>query len=174
MGGDPIRFENQPQPSGGSTTYAPAVPGDWSPAPATVGAGLDQIAARVTALEAGATAQQQIYSCPMGAAVRQLVYQSGDGAVDLADASDPAKMPAIGFIASKPTATTCVIQDEDELGGFVGLTPDVPYYADPATPGGITPTLPDVLAGEVVQQVCTPKTDAVIRIEISTPAPVEP
>lgn len=129
---------------------------------------------RIDALEAGAAAAQQIYTCPMGATVRQLVYQSGDGAVDLADASDPLKMPAIGYIVSKPTPTTCVIQDEDELGGFVGLTPDVPYYVSPTTPGDHTPTLPDVLAGEVVQQVNTPKTAAIIRIEISTPPPVNP
>ena len=154
--------------------YTPTTPGDWSPAPTTTGGGLDQLASRVETLESAPGATPQIYTCPMGAAVRDLVYQSASGAVDLADASDPLKMPAIGFIASKPSSTSCVIQDEDELGGFSGLTPDVPYYASPTVPGDITATLPDVIAGEVVQQVCTPKTAALIRIEISTPPPVNP
>jgi hypothetical protein len=43
---------------GGSETYTPATPSDWSPAPTTVGGGLDQSAARLTAAEAAITAVQ--------------------------------------------------------------------------------------------------------------------
>lgn len=34
-----------------SEEFSPAVPGDWSPAPTSVGDALDQLAARVAALE---------------------------------------------------------------------------------------------------------------------------
>lgn len=34
-----------------NAAYAPAAPADWSPAPASVAAALDQLAARVAALE---------------------------------------------------------------------------------------------------------------------------
>ena len=116
----------------------------------------------------------QTFTCPSGVTVRQLLYQSGSGAADLADASNAAKMPAIGFVASKPTSTSCTLQDEDELSGFAGLTPGAVYYADPATPGGITSTLPDVTAGKVVQQVGVAKSATVLRVDISTPPPVNP
>lgn len=173
MAADESGIEPRKAVSGGSVSYTPAVPGNWSPAPSTIGDALDQIAARVVALEASAPVAQT-YSCPSGATARQLVYLSGSGAVDLADASNTANMPALGFIASKPTSTTCTLADEDELSGFVGLTPQAVYYADPATPGGITTTLPDVTVGNVVQQVGVAKTATILKIEISTPAPVNP
>jgi len=130
--------------------------------------------ADIAALEAVPGATQQIYACLAGDAVRKLVYQSASGTVALADASNPAKMPAIGFIASKPTTTSCVLQDEDELSGFVGLTPDAVYYADPASPGGITTTQPSLPgdAGKVAQQVGVAKSATVLRITIATSPPV--
>lgn len=173
MSGDTVRFENEPVPSGGSTTYTPAVPGDWSPPPANVGAALDQLAARVKTLEAGAAAAQQIYTCPSGATVLQLVYVSGSGAVDLADATDVSKMKDVQFIASKSDATTCAVVDRGELPGFVGLTPGAQYYADPAVPGGITTTEPDPLT-QVVQPVGTAKSATVLDIVIAPPPRIEP
>lgn len=130
---------------------------------------------RISDLEAAGSAAQQIYTCPMAAQVRDAVYLSGAGAVDIADATNRSKMPAIGFIASKPTATTCILQDEDELSGFVGLTPGAIYYADPTTPGGITTTKPDpIVDGHVAQQVGIAKSATVLKIEISVPPPVNP
>src|SRR5688572_8890556 len=74
---------------------------------------------RIDALEAASGAAQQIYACPMSAAVLQLVYVSGAGAADLADATDVNKMKNVQFIASKPTSTSCTVQDRGELDGFV-------------------------------------------------------
>lgn len=37
--------------TGGSTTYTPGTPSDWSPAPTTVGAALDQLADRIAKYE---------------------------------------------------------------------------------------------------------------------------
>lgn len=36
-----------PPASGGSTSYTPGVPGDWNPAPTTVGSALDQLADKI-------------------------------------------------------------------------------------------------------------------------------
>lgn len=152
--------------SAASTPYTPTSPGNWSPAPADTAEALDQLAARVTVLESTPGSTQQIYTVSAGVTVRQLLYRSGTGAAALADASDPAKMPAIGFVASKPTATTAVLADEDELGGFVGLTPGAAYYADPATPGGITATQPTT-PGHVAQAVGEAKTATVLTIRIT-------
>jgi len=142
--------------------------------PAATPADLSALTARVAALEALPGASQQIYNCLAGVSVRQVVYQSAAGTVAQADASNASKMPAIGFVVTKPSSLACYLQDEDELGGFVGLTAGAAYYVDPATPGGITATQPDVLAGEIVQQVGVAKSATVLRITIATPPPVTP
>lgn len=167
----------EPQGCGGAAdastvTYTPAVPGNWSPVPSDVGAALDQEAARIAALEA-VVVLPQIYSCPGGVAVRQLVYQSGDSAADLADASNPSKMRAIGVVASKPDGTHCVIQTAGELGGFTGRTPKAKQYADPASPGGITETMPDPLVNQI-QEVGYAKSASIIVFTIigNPPIPV--
>ncbi len=153
--------------SGGSVdasmvTFTPAVPSDWSPAPSDVAGALDQEAARIKALEAS-TPVPQIYSCPSGAAVNDPVYLSGSGAVDIADATDRAKMPAIGFIASKPTATNCILQDEDELAGFGTLTPGARYWIGA---GGISTSPPAVDGNSVEQQAGFAKTADILKIEL--------
>lgn len=150
----------------GTVTYAPAVPSDWDGPPTDGQEAWDELAARVRTLESTPGVAQQEYTVLAGVTVRQLLYRSGTGAAALADASDPAKMPAIGFVASKPNATTAVLADEDELGGFVGLTPGAPYYADPATPGGITATQPTT-PGQVAQAVGEAKTATVLTIRIT-------
>jgi hypothetical protein len=62
------------------------------------------------------------YACPLAAVVGDLVYASGNSAVELANATSSATAPAIGFIREKPTPTTCHLQKNDEeLGGFSGL-----------------------------------------------------
>lgn len=89
----------------------------------------------------------QVYSCPAGIQVSQGVYISGSLAVDLCDPSDSTKMPAVGFVVSKPTTTTCLVQKNNELGGFSGLVPGTRYWFDATTPGGITrvtPTHPNI------------------------------
>lgn len=73
-GGDRIAFEEQPPGGSGgptpatSVTYTPAVPSDWSPPPTQVAGGLDQLAARVTALES-ATMQRPSTSTPSSVSV---------------------------------------------------------------------------------------------------------
>jgi hypothetical protein len=43
----------QPQTAAGALSYSPATPANWSPTPTTIGAALDQLAARVKTLENG-------------------------------------------------------------------------------------------------------------------------
>lgn len=83
-GGDRFNFENQPISSGGTATYTPAVPGNWSPAPTTVGAALDQLAAariadeaRITALEAAAAGTPETAGSALAAGTS--VYRAGTG-----------------------------------------------------------------------------------------------
>ena len=89
----------------------------------------------------------QVYACPMSAVITDGVYVSGDLTVALADASTAAKMPAIGFIDGKPTATTCTIRAAGPLGGFVDSNGDplvagTRYFFDPATPGRLKAEAP--------------------------------
>lgn len=157
--------------SASGVTYTPTVPGDWDGPPTEGQAAWDELAARVRVLENTPGTGQQTYTVAMGVTTLQLLYRSGSGTAALADASDPNKMPAIGFVASKPSATTAVLADEDELGGFVGLTPGAVYYADPATPGGITATQP-VTPGHVAQPVGEAKSATVLTVRITGNPPV--
>src|SRR4051812_5382551 len=83
-----------------------------------------------------------VLSCPSGVAVNDAVYQLDDGTCNQADASDPTKMPVIGFVDSKPSATSAIVRYAGELAGLSGLSPSETYFADPAVPGGITLTPP--------------------------------
>ena len=73
-------------------------------------------------------------TCQATDAVNQFVYVAGDAVggvavVACADPTDPAKMPAIGMILSKSSATDCVVV---WLGvvALAGLTPNARYFLD--------------------------------------------
>lgn len=153
-------------------SYTPSVPANWDGPPTDGQEAWDELASRVRTLENTPGSGQQLYTVAMGVTTLQLLYHSGSGTAALADASDPAKMPAIGFVASKPSATTAVLADEDELGGFVGLTPGAVYYANPAVPGGITTTQPT--APNVAQEVGVAKTSTILTVKIASNPPIFP
>ena len=110
----------------------------------------------------------ETYNCPAGVAVLDAVYLNGTDNVDKALASGAATMPVIGIVTTKRTATTCVVVSSDSVAGFVGLTPDVPYYASPGVAGGITAT-PPVTAGQVVQQAGFARSSTVLVVSLGTP-----
>jgi len=66
--------------------------------------------------------------------VGDFVYVTGDviatrKQVTKADISDFGKMPAVGMIVHKPTATTCTVQWIGEVGGvYNSLVPNRVYY----------------------------------------------
>lgn len=93
-----------------------------------------------------------IFDCPGTVAVGDAVALSGANTVDKANAADPTRRPAIGYVASKPTATTCVVVSYGELTVFGGLVAGRIYYLSDAVPGGSTITAPSA-SGSTVQRI---------------------
>jgi hypothetical protein len=79
-----------------------------------------------------------------------------------ADASDAAKMPAIGVIVKKPTATRALVKLRGKYAEATrGWTASDDVYMDPATPGGIINTVPGI---GVIQKVAEVKSDDGVNI----------
>lgn len=113
---------------------------------------IDALSARVTALEA-AVGTSDVYACPMSVSVGQIVYEtSADEAIDLANASNLTKAPAIGVVFMKPTPTTCIIKQIGRMSGFSGLPPDQSELFLDTTDGSFTSTAP-AGAGKIVQPI---------------------
>ena len=93
-----------------------------------------------------------VYTCPAGLVVGDAVQITGADAVDKADASVPADRPVVGFVKSKPTATTCILHYYGELSAFGGLSVGSTYYLSDSTPGAITTTAPNAI-GSIVQEI---------------------
>jgi hypothetical protein len=75
------------------------------------------------------TVSTNVYTCPSGTNVNQLVYISAADTVALADyTSSGSAFPAIGFVSALVTATTCEVTWVGELGGFTGLVPGTVYF----------------------------------------------
>lgn len=90
-----------------------------------------------------------VWTCPASVQLNDAVYVSGANAVDQAAASGAA--PVIGFVTSKPTSTTAVVQYSGQVSGFNGLVAGTVYYLGQAA-GSIVPA-GTVQPGPVVQQV---------------------
>lgn len=90
------------------------------------------------ATSVAALAAQGTYTCLSGDAVGDWVYISAASTVAKADADDTAKLPVIGVIVSKPTATSCVVQTTGQVT-LSGLTEGSIYYLS-GTAGAITAT----------------------------------
>lgn len=120
--------------------------GQWAQA---LSAEADQGVAAVVA----ASANQDTFSCPSTVSVNDLVYVSGTNTVDRANGAGTTAIPAIGFVISKPTATSCVVQYSGLLPNvFVGLTPGGVYTLG-KTPGALGPPGTLYGPGTTVQQV---------------------
>lgn len=105
------------------------------------------------------------YNCPTSVAVNDVVYESaGSNNVDRANATSTATGPAIGFVISKPTTTTCIVQFMGPVSGFTGLTPDTQYYL--TTANGAISTTPPSGSGNTVQKVGVAKSTTVLEILI--------
>jgi hypothetical protein len=99
----------------------------------------------------GLTGAGEPYNCSTGIAVRDAVYLSGSDTIDLAQADVVSERPVIGFVLSKPTSTSAIVQYTGEIVGFSGLTPGATYWLS-ETPGQITTTAP-ITQGSIVQEV---------------------
>ena len=79
------------------------------------------------------------FTCPVAVQVQDAVYSSAPGEVDQADATSSDRV--IGFVISKLSALSCVVQFSGEVGGFAGaLVPNSRYYLSTIS-GQITPNL---------------------------------
>ena len=125
---------------------------------------------------------EQTYACTATEQPGDAVYVSTANTVARASAINPAKMPAIGFVLSKPTTTICKILTDGALTGFTGLTPGATYYVSD-TPGQIS-TTPGTQEQEVgvayntttlvVEMQEIEKAQGVIAEEEGTPVAVTP
>jgi hypothetical protein len=93
-----------------------------------------------------------------------------DTALVVVDAADHVMLtdgllPARGFVTSKPTPTTAIVQYGGEVDGFSDLVPGATYYMSP-TPGHIS-SEPPSLPGNLVQRIGFAKntTTIVIRMD---------
>lgn len=95
-----------------------------------------------------------IFACPVGVAVGDVVYFSASNTVNKASAaSGGGQTPAaVGVVIAKPTAVTAQVLSAGSADVYVGLTPGSRYFVSPTTPGGLTTTPPSA-AGEVLQQI---------------------
>lgn len=87
-------------------------------------------------LEAGV-----IYACTATEQVGDFVYFSAPGTVEQADASNASKMPVIGMIETKPTATTCTVTVQGVRSSLPFATTEGAHYFISNTPGQAS-TLP--------------------------------
>jgi hypothetical protein len=110
----------------------------------------------------------------------KLVAMTGTGNnVELANASDTGTNVEIAGIAVAGTdynasdpMTDGVVTD-GVLGGFTGLTPGAPYYADPTVEGGITSTVPSTV-GQWVVPVGVAKSATELVVRIGEPTEIVP
>ena len=78
------------------------------------------------------------------------VYVTTANNADLADATSIATGPCIGFVSTKLTATSAVVQTNGFLAGFTGLVAGDTYFL--AVGGGITTTPPNTV-GNIIQKI---------------------
>lgn len=107
-----------------------------------------------------------IYNCPVTVNPLDIVYLSAADTVDRASAASITTAPALGFVTSKPTPTTCTVLFTDlELTGFVGLIPTVDYFLGIGA-GTITDDVSGFVSGNVVQAVGVARNPTTLVVEI--------
>jgi hypothetical protein len=107
------------------------------------------------------------YTCPATVQVQDAVKISATGEVDQADASSSDRI--IGFVISKPSALSCVVQFSGEVGGFAGaLVPNSRYYLSTVS-GKITTNLGTLVGGSWAHMVGVSKDINTLVTRFETP-----
>jgi hypothetical protein len=106
------------------------------------------------------------WTCTVTEQVGDAVFENVANSVRQADASTIAKMPVIGIIISKPTASSCIIARSGEVT-LAGLTVGQEYYAS-TTPGQLTTTVPTA-SGEVAQYVEYARNTTTLVVQLRDP-----
>lgn len=110
------------------------------------------------------TLEDQWTTLPGAVSAGDLVYATGANTCDRANASGIATMPVIGVVQTVLNPTTVIVARAGDVGGFVGLTPDAPYFAG-LLPGQMALTAP-VGSGQVVQKIGYAKNATTIVIAL--------
>lgn len=123
--------------------YVPANVANWSvPVPGYFGEGLDQLAARVKAIEVSgvpSTLTEDFASSDPLIAVGDAVYHEAvTDTVKRADATSAATAPARGIVVALLPGPAVRVKWQGSVGGYVGLVTGATYYLAIGTPGGIT------------------------------------
>jgi hypothetical protein len=123
--------------------------------------------------QSAAVSSQDVWNCAASVQVNDVVHVSGSGAdtvnqaLDSGDASS--QMPAIGFVTSKPTPTTCVVQYSGKLPNtFSGLVPGTLYYVSGTQAGKIVPSGTIMPVGSLVQQVGVARSTTELVAQVAT------
>ena len=92
------------------------------------------------------------FTVPVGVAVGDLVYSTGNYTADKADNGSQSTAPAIGMVIAKPTATTATVAYAGEIPGFVGLIAGTQYFLGTSgamVVGAGVPTAPLSISQEI-------------------------
>lgn len=106
--------------------------------------------------------------------VPKAVYISGSDEVKLAKADSESTIPCMGFTTSTTTSgERVIIQTNDVLGGFTGLTPATEYYVSQTSAGEVTTTKP---SSGIVIRIGVAKNNSemdvhILRLSSSTASP---
>jgi hypothetical protein len=95
-------------------------------------------------------------------AINDPVYVSATNTAALADATSVTTAPCVGFVTSKPTATSAIVQTNGFLTGFSGLVAGDTYFL--AVGGGITTTPPNTV-GNIIQKLGIAISSTVIWVQ---------
>lgn len=107
------------------------------------------------------------YTCPGTVQVQDAVKISAPGEVDQADASSSDRV--VGFVVSKPSALSCVVQFSGEVGGFAGaLVPNSRYYLSTVS-GQVTPNLGTLIGGSWAHMIGVSKDINTLVTRFETP-----
>lgn len=109
-------------------------------------------------------------SCGASDGVGSLVYIKGPAvgdkySVETADPSDFDKMPAIGMIIQKPSATECFVQFRGRISGvYAGLTPGELLFVDDSGLLAALPPDPEAGTPKFMQNVGVSLSDGDIEL----------
>jgi hypothetical protein len=119
----------------------------------------------IHALSSPGSLFEKEYDCPVTVNVRDAIFIVNDTNVDRAQAAAFNPQPAIGFVASKPSATKARVQFMGSLTGFVGLTANAVYYLD-VNAGQIIISVGGFGVGDIVQQLGTALDSTTLQLDL--------
>jgi hypothetical protein len=126
---------------------------------------------RVEVAGGGGGSLDELFNADPAVTLLDAVNIDGDSHVQQADASDPVKIPVVGFAVSSGGPGMWYVRTVGKVSGFIakmgGLVAGQQYWADPGTPGGIITPVP-YGSGVVMQPVGIAKNADELLLQIQT------